>query len=243
MSIQLSTPTPYAPQADTDGRKLPAKFTNHRFVYVHYASGWSWVPGLGFLPDLSTIVAKPGVNGVDITGRLNKPSAGALQKGGMVINPVDPRLGPWRGYLGSFDTVNGKHWCFIRAGFTILPGGNVKERDCSADYHAFLQHLMTANMVHPMDQVVYNERIEIEDRKIERLARAAAENPHKKGRYEAAMKTREEMVAWWAKYTVGTDAIPAEGISLPAAAPAPAIDADDIPLSKPRGRRQVEVSS
>lgn len=246
MAIQLRDAAPFAPAASQDESRLPAKYANHKFVFVHYPSGWSWVDGFGFLPDLSRIVAMPGVNGVSRDGKANKATAGSIEKGGLVINTMDPRLGKWRPYIGSYDCRNGgKHWCFIRQGFTILPGGNVREDDASAAFNEFRQHLMDAGICYPMDEVVYNEKLEIEKTAIERIARDAEKNPHRLAKYEARVARRDAMVAWWRERN-GESAPVGEPMTAAPAAAATAVD-DDFgtvaPAPKATRQRKVEVTA
>ena len=62
------------------------------FVYVHYAGAWEFHSTQGWLPQLSKLVAMPGVNGVDERLDLRRAIQGAVSKGGVYINPKDRRL-------------------------------------------------------------------------------------------------------------------------------------------------------
>lgn len=235
-AIHLDTPKPFIPQADQDERRLPQKYTNQRFVYVHYPAGWSFDPVLGFLPDLNTIVAKKGVNGVGEDGRMNKPIAGSIQKGGIVINPADRRLGEWHNYVGSYDTVNGKHWCFKACRFTILPGGNVSQNDNSAEFAAFRKHILDAGMCNSLEEPVFNELREIERKRLERAGKEAAKNPHLKAAYEARIEVGRAMDAWWAKYTGADQPTPANAPQIAPTVDPAALGADELPAPKPTKR-------
>lgn len=244
-AIHLRDAAPFTPAASQDDNRLPAKYANHRFVFVHYPQGWSWVDGMGFLPDLSRIVAMPGVNGVARDGKANKAMAGSIEKGGLAIGMTDPRLGKWRPYMGSYPTKSGApHWCFVKQTFTVLPGGNVREDDRSADFNEFRKHILDAGICYPMDEVVFNERIEIENRGIERLARDAEKNPHRLAKYEARVARRDAMQAWW-RERMGL-ANDTAGAPLPVtAAPAESDDTFGAPEPTPAargGRRKVEVN-
>ncbi len=239
MSIELTQPKPYQVQADQAERRLPKGWANHRFVYVHYPEAWSFDEGSGFLPDLSTIVAKPGVNGVGKDGTLNKPIAGSLDKGGLVINATDPRLGPWKNYVGAYDCVDGKHWCFIKTEFTILPGGRVKPIDRSNEFRAFRAYLRDAQLVHPLSEPVYNQLVEIERQRLKRAGNDAARNPHLRAKYEAQEARIAAMAKAWAAYT-GADSDEPIGILTPTVAEVP----DEVPAeSGPKRRKTIEVSA
>ncbi len=245
-AIHLTAPTPFVPQADQDVRRLPASYTNQRFVFTHYPAGWSFSLTLGFLPDLNTIVAKKGVNGVGEDGRMNKPIAGSIQKGGIVINPADGRLGKWRDYVASYDTVNGKHWCFKACRFTILPGGRVHQNDNAAEFAEFRRHLLDVGMCHALEESVYNELREVERKRLERLGKEAAKNPHMKAAYEERIEYGRAMEAAWRLYT-GADQVIPEGA--PQLTPTPtdaALGADEMAALTPptiAGKRAIKVTS
>lgn len=242
MAIQLRDATPLIPAASQDENRLPPQYTNHRFEYIHYPGGWSWVEGIGFLPDLSRVVAMPGVNGVTKDGKASKALSGSIDKGGLRISPTDPRLGKWAPYIGNYLTRSGgRHWCFIKQTFTILPGGAVREDDRSAEFNEFRAHLMAAGVCYPMEEVVFNQCIEIENRGIERLARDAEKNPYRKAAYEARVAKRAAMLKWWADRNGVTDPNATQTLT-PVAAELDS-EAFDVPATAPKPRRKVEVSA
>lgn len=178
-AIRLDRPVPHEAVADAEERRLPAKYANDRFVFVHYPYGWAWNDEHGFLPELNQIIAKPGVNGVGIDGRLNKAIAGAIQKGGTVINPEDARLGPWRRHVASYVTASGrKHYCFILQRYDILPGGRVVGREDAAGYANFRAFVRDAGIIAPLEEAVYDQMIEMERRGYDRAASRGADRPH-----------------------------------------------------------------
>ncbi len=94
-SRTLKGPKRQAPVTGFDPNLLPV---NGRvrpaapFVYVHYAGAWEFHNVQGWLPQLSKLVAMPGVNGVDERLDLSRAIQGAVSKGGTYINPKDRRL-------------------------------------------------------------------------------------------------------------------------------------------------------
>lgn len=244
-AIHLNAPTPFVPQADQDVRRLPASFTNQRFFFVHYPAGWSFSLALGFLPDLNTIVAKKGVNGVGENGQMTKPISGSIQKGGNVINPADGRLGKWRDYVASYDTVNGKHWCFAACRFTILPGGRVHQNDNSAEFAEFRRHLLDVGMCHALDESVYNELREVERKRLEKLGKEAARNPHRMAEYESRVEYGRAMEAAWRSYTGADQVIPEDAPQLAPTGTGAALGADEMAAMAvaPVGKRAIKVAS
>lgn len=197
-AIHLDKPTPFQPTASVDDTRLPASYANHRFVFVHYPSGWSFSEEHGFLPELSEIVGQPGVNGVGRDGNTNRAVGGAIQKGGTLINPQDRRLGPWVNHIGSYECKNGrKHWCWFQTRYTILPGGNVVGKDMSASFLAFRQYLREKGLVSPMEEAVYNQLYEIASRKYDRAVADASKNPLLADKARELGKRRDRMQAAW----------------------------------------------
>jgi hypothetical protein len=241
-AIRLDRPVPHEAVADVEERRLPAKYANDRFVFVHYPYGWSWHAEHGFLPELSQIIAKPGVNGVGVDGRLNKAIAGAIQKGGTVINPEDARLGPWRRHVASYVTASGrKHYCFILQRYDILPGGRVVAKEDAAGYANFRAFIRDCGMIAPMEEAVYAQMIEIERRGYDRAATRGADRPHMVG---FATARKERMAAMEAAWLSAANA-PATGELSPAADDDLASEVADAmsaagPVKRRAGRR-VEV--
>ena len=236
-AIRLDRPVPHEAVADAEERRLPAKYANDRFVFVHYPYGWSWHDEHGFLPELNQIIAKPGVNGVGIDGRLNKAIAGAIQKGGTVINPEDARLGSWRRHVASYVTASGrKHYCFILQRYDILPGGRVVGREDAAGYANFRAFVRDAGIIAPLEEAVYDQMIEMERRGYDRAAARGADRPHMV-MFATARKARmQAMEAAWASAA----ASPTTGELSPAADDDLASEvADAMSAAGPAKRRSV----
>ena len=194
-AIQLRNATTYVPRTQTEATGLPPAFANYPFVCVHYPHGWAYSEEWGFVPELSEIVSKPGVNGVEIHGQgpnavINntKAIAGSLKKGGRIIDPKDSRLGDFREYVVFYPTTNGgKHFCFAGSEFEILPGGHVKQTDTSANYMAFKLHVRDAGLVEPMARSVYLKLRDMEHTALNRLVRRSADSPF----YQEKVKAKE----------------------------------------------------
>ncbi len=167
--------TPYKPGASEEGAGLPLDYANFPFEFVHYPSGWEFVEGFGFLPSLSEIQAVPGVNGVDKSLSTAKARAGAMKKGGTIIEPGDRRLGEYADYVVSYPVERGnKHFCFLGTTFRPLPGGKFLPVPKPELLHAFRKLLVDKGVVAPMIDAVYSKLLEVENRGYTQLAKRRA---------------------------------------------------------------------
>ena len=223
-AIQLRNASPYVPRTHTEATGLPASFSNYPFVCVHYPHGWSYSEAHGFVPELSEIVSKPGVNGVTMDGvgpnaviNNNRAVAGSMKKGGRIIDPKDSRLGEFMGYVVFYPTVNGsKHFCFAGSEFEILPGGHVKQTDTSARYMAFKLHVRDAGLIEPMAQSVYARIRDIEVTKLNRLVRRSADSPFYQAKVDESQKRLIAMDAAWDAYVTAAETGEADATTPPA---------------------------
>lgn len=212
-TIRLQKPTAHIPAKAQEEQALPIEMANHPFVYVHYPHGWEFDRELGFLPSLCELHAKPGCNGVGEDGKLNKPMAGAIQKGGTIIDPADKRLDEWQHYVGVFPTRGGlKHFTFIRAGFTVLPGGKVIAEDHSDDLRRFRAHLRDSGIIDPMEQVVFDMLLEVEQRGLQRLQRLVVEGRRLPEEVDAKRARISAMQRAW---SVSQGEVPPDEVEIP----------------------------
>ena len=136
--VQLAKGVAYQPKASVEDGKLPDHFANYPFVFVHYHAGWSFDIEHGFLPELSEIQQRPGVNGVGDDLKMVKAVAGSMGKGGVVIPTDAPNLGPWTNYITRYECKGGKyHYCFKSCSYFLLPNGGASPRDTHEDFAAF----------------------------------------------------------------------------------------------------------
>ena len=100
------SPEAVSPEADVRQRLMPLE-PNHRWTLLTYGE-WDWDykskrsdGGTGrWIPTLKQIRHTPGCNGVSEANKVANISnaiAGAMGRGGLVIQPSDPRLGKFRG--------------------------------------------------------------------------------------------------------------------------------------------------
>jgi hypothetical protein len=217
-TIQLRNPETYHPRVQQEEEGLPASFANAPFVHVHYPHGWSYLDGHGFVPDLSEIVSKPGVNGVTIQGHgrnavidTSRAIAGSMKKGGRIIDPTDPRLGEFVNYVVYYPTTNGaKHFCFMGAEFEKLPGGSVTQLDTSDVHLRFRLHLRDAGLVEPMSRTVFNKLRDIAQKQANRHQTRAMNSPMAEAEYRRRVQRIAEIDAAWTAYQ-GAPAVHALG--------------------------------
>ena len=213
-TIRMGKPTPYVANPATEEIALPAEMANHPFIYAHAPHAWEYDSERGFLPSLSEITSKPGINGVGDDGKIARVIGWFHdEKGGILIEPTDDRLGPWKHYVASFPCQGGrKHYCFRDCGFVVLPRGRVIVEDHSAEMRDFRQHIRDSGIVAPMDPVVFDLLMEREGRGLRRLEIEVAGNRRLPEAVVAKRARMDAMRAAWAKMTAAPP---------PEAAPAP----------------------
>ena len=198
-AITLRNPERLQPQAEAVAHLLPADMANYPFTHVHYPGGWVYDDELGFLPELSEVTGRPGVNGVPISGNMNLAIAGAIGKGGMLINPTDARLGEFRNYMARFKCVGGRHrYGLAQDEYVLLPGGEAKQENTSDYKRSLVVHLRDNGMVHPLESPVYRKLLDIEERARLRLAQRSAANAFFTDALKAKEKRIVAMKAAWA---------------------------------------------
>jgi hypothetical protein len=198
--ISLDQGQEFKPASTSEEPRLPANYANFPFVVVHYPGGWGFDDECGeFLPELSEIVHRAGVNGVKDTpdGRLGPISpalGGAAAKGGTIVLPGDGRLGEWQHYIQRYKTHNaGFHYCMKGTRFKLLPNGKAAAVDGSAVYRTFRRKLVSSGIIAPIDEPSYNVIIDIERRGLERNLRESGRNPN--AYLEAKITAKGERIA------------------------------------------------
>ena len=169
------------------------------FVYAVYPRGWEFVEDFGFLPQLRKIIAKPGCNGVGSDGRLSKPLASVVEKGGTVVSPEDSRLGDYQHYVRAYDTEFGGKWFvdFCQTA-TVLPTGEILWGVTTPTaWNEFRAHIRDAGIVPPMLAEIYESLMIFERMNLDQLADRVHGNPRAKMKYDALEKKIENMQKTW----------------------------------------------
>lgn len=171
-----------------------------KFVYVHYPQSWRFDMDRGWVPNLSKIYAKPGVNGVTKTGDMTQTLAHVQKKGGTVINPKDERLGQYQNYCHYYPTRNGGRWYvdFCQKA-EVLPNDQIIWNDSEIEEPLldFAAHLVRAGIVRPMLKEVFSQYVEKERAKLDNLFGRLDRNPHLKARCDETEKRLEKMQQTW----------------------------------------------
>ena len=209
----LKGPKRQAPVSGFDPNLLPVRGQRPAppFVYVHYAGAWEWHAVHGWLPQLSKLVAMPGVNGVDERLDLRRTIQGAVSKGGTYINPKDKRLlldgedeetAQFYDYARFYETTTGGRW-WVTVGQepTVTRSGRIlwNSDDAAEVFAAFRAHLRDAGMVEPMHDLVYREKVDAQRARIDNLRGRAGRNPHLTAELQRAEERLAKMEADHAK--------------------------------------------
>jgi hypothetical protein len=171
-----------------------------RFVYVVFPKSWEYHDDHGFIPVMRRLVAKPGANGVDNRGNLNRPIASAIQKGGAYIDPKDTRLGPFMDYVQYYDTENGGRWYVdFCSKATVLASGEIiwNTRESGDEFARFRKHVADAGIVPAMLPEVFEWIIIREEQKAQQLMHRSDSSPHLLAKYDKQCERIDRMRKTW----------------------------------------------
>lgn len=186
----ISQGVEWKPRTVDESDLLPYSMGNHPWHYVHFAASWEWHDGLGaFLPQLGTLSRQPGVNGVDQNGDPTDAIGNLTARGGMVVQPNDPRLGKFAGYLVAYQCEGGrKHYAHRGTSYALRPGSRTPIVVPAPDYDAFRAHLTTVpGLIHPLDEHTIGAILEREESALARMERDFARdgNDYRREKVEA----------------------------------------------------------
>ncbi len=188
-SIRLTTPK-VETQVVQQQVGLPANYPcASRFVYAHFPANWEYDDEFGFLPRLSLVIAKPGVNGVGTDGKLHRALSRISERGATVIDPKDARLGEFTDYVRYYETDAGqRHYCDFCDEATVLPNGSVLWNASEAEgaFKAFRAAIRDSGIIEAMHAEVFQELRQREFRRADSLHSRAERNPHLLKRAEHA---------------------------------------------------------
>lgn len=197
--VQLTSGVPYQAKAAVEDQSLPRHYTNAPFWFVHYHAGWSYDLEHGFLPELSEIQQKPGVNGIGDDLKPNRAIAGSMAKGGVVIQHDQPNLGPWLNYLDRYPCRGGGfHYCFKGSQYHLLPNGGAAPQNTADTFIAFRVYLRDQGLVRTLSWPVYTQMREREGLRLTRLVKAAAKAPYMEEQVTAQRARIKAMETAWA---------------------------------------------
>ena len=155
--------------------ELPIK-RNEKFILTHSDSQWFHTTA-GWLPQLSEVPLKPGANGITGMDHKRDPSAflGAMMRsGGVVINPRDPRLGPYKNYVRSYPCKGGAKYYVLPWMRPEVLNNRVSWITDSKGHYGFLQYLVDQGLIEDMKPIALRRALEVQEKRIENLERRVA---------------------------------------------------------------------
>lgn len=145
--------------------RVPVDVINLVWNYCHYPMSWTFKDG-EWLPELTQLSFRKGLNGQGEDGDYRMPKMHAMNKGGVVIEPGNPRLGKHRGYLVTVpaflkDTQSpGRFYCSKWETPTVLGNRTVKWRTDTVGYREFLLHLVDSGIIEPISRIAIEAKID-----------------------------------------------------------------------------------
>ncbi len=210
----LTAPKRRSPVVSADPDLLPAgprTRPGSAYVFIHYDNAWRYHETHGWIPQLSKLVAQPGVNGTDRRMDLSKAIQGAVSKGGTFIEPRDKRLlidgededdARFYDYARFYETTDGRKW-WVEPGQmpTVTRSGRIlwNDDENSAAMAAFSAHIRDAGIVEPMHELTYADKIDGARNRVENIRSRVGMNPHLSAELKAAEERLEAMSAAWTK--------------------------------------------
>lgn len=177
--------------------RLPAKLANHRFKFVQFARCWGFFDEVQeYLPTLGKIVGKPAANGVTADGDMAGAIAGALSKGGVLIDDVDKRLKDHVHYVGQTSCWGGgwHHGFYADAFIQLGPKDFTLDHDRDT-WIDFLRTVKHSGIIEPMEDMVYRGLIRAQETRLNRFAVRGTARPSV---IEAAEQRLANMKSVWA---------------------------------------------
>jgi glycerol-3-phosphate dehydrogenase len=216
----LTAPKRRSPVVSADPDLLPADARTRpgaAYVFIHYDNAWRYDETHGWIPQLSKLTAKPGVNGTDRRMDLSKAIQGAVSKGGTYINPKDKRLlldgedeadALFFDYARFYECTDGRKW-WVEPGMnpTVTRSGRIiwDDDENSAAMARFSAHLRDAGIVEPMHELTYRDKMDGARYRVDNLRSRVSMNPHLAADLAAAEQRLAAMEAAWEKQTAAEE--------------------------------------
>ena len=175
-----------------------------KFVYCHFPKSWIYDVTRGFLPDLTKMIARPGLSGVKKDGSMTLALANVREKGGVVLDPKDERLGPFMNYVHFYPIRGGgKYYVDFNKAATVLPNDEIiwNKSELRETWYEFLEFVRGTTLVRPMIREIYLAIREKEIDKLNGLLSRFDRNPHLKHRIELAEARLAGMEKHWQEYS------------------------------------------
>lgn len=191
LKVQGKRLDPSGDQADAralNRRKAPGR---PNFWLGHLPKRWDFDDAIGkFVPSLSTIVFSAGVQGCRArrpgpNGEERLDTAAVLDhfraKGGVAIDPADPRLGPYRGYQQRVHNDGGGEVNFsIFESYDVI-GDDIWWAHNAEEYRSFQALLLKEGVIPPIHPRVRERRIEMQEHDVGELRKRFGNAPSHEG--------------------------------------------------------------
>lgn len=145
--------------------RVPVDVLNLMWTWAHFPLAWEFVGGK-WLPELSQISFRKGLNGQADDGNTAAPKHHIAAKGGVLIEPSNPRLGKYRNYIRRFPAYNaaskqtGTYFASMFETPTVIGGRHAKWTIDTAGYNAFREFLVEKGLIESIDPSVVAAKIE-----------------------------------------------------------------------------------
>jgi len=180
-----------------DAVKIPRRVRKQsRFLFRHHPFRFMFVDG-EWLPLLGKLRIDPGVDGVTTGGGIDLAVAGGMRRGWQVIQPSDPRLGPYQDYLVAYPHEAGGSTHLDPFQKVSVEAGRLFVDEGGEEYYKFLRHLISSGIVAPITPNIVKVKTREVERRIERLQGAVSLNPANQiaaGKLRREEATRDQML-------------------------------------------------
>lgn len=210
----------HKPRAHTAAHTLPAsspEVAAHRelFFFAAHPDKWDFREAKGdvpaaFLPLVRRIPISAGVEGVGANMSPSRLRGKHLERGKILIDPNDPKLGPWQDYIAMYPVDDGgSAYVFVGCVPSIRSGGKVRWTP-APDWDDFRAHLVTEGIVPPPDDDVMGDLIRIQAKIVGRIRQKCVEGKRSEEELKAAEEKLSAMKALLREYQA-EDAPPVKG--------------------------------
>lgn len=152
-------------QAAEAKARIPVDNLNLAWVYAHFPMAWEYKGGR-WLPELSQVGFRKGLNGQPEDGSTAAPKAHIVAKGGTVIEQGNTRLGPYKNYLRRFPAFNsasrqtGTYYASIFEKPTVIGGRFARWTLDTKGYDDFRAYLVEKGLIESIDATVVQAKID-----------------------------------------------------------------------------------
>lgn len=185
-------------QAAESKARIPVDNLNLSWVYAHFPMAWEFKDGR-WLPELSQIGFRKGLNGQPEDGSTAAPKAHVIAKGGTVIEQGNARLGPYKNYLRRFPAFNsqskqiGTYYASMFEKPTVIGGRFARWTLDTKGFDNFRAYLVDKGLIEALDATVVAAKIEEKQGLIDHLKNLPA-TPQRSERIVVLEKLVAEMV-------------------------------------------------